>query len=145
VRSELGELLRGVRDQTLDVSTFTIGKVAQYHSLIQFIGKDGAPLVYNAVPYTGDVVGYRLTRRGEGVLKDSERSEADRLPFDKADPPLTIRLWLSAFRRWLRNCPKGLHLAYSDGQLHILTADLDGKVANDDAHRLMSMRAPWVE
>jgi hypothetical protein len=145
MRSELGEMLRAVRDNKLEVSTWMIGKVVQYHTLIQFIGKDGTPLVYNAVPFTGDVVGYRLTRRGQQVLADSEKSEANRLPFDRADPPLNIRLWLSAFRRWLRNCPKGLHLAYSDGQLHVLTVDLDGKVANDDAHRVASLKAPWVE
>lgn len=145
MRSELGELLRAVRDKTLEVSTHNIGRVVQYHSLIQFLDKYGAPIVYNVVPFTGDVVGYRLTRRGQQVLADSEKSEANRLPFDKADPPLNIRLWLSAFRRWLRNCPKGLHLAYSDGQLHVLTVDLDGKVANDDAHRVASLKVPWVE
>ena len=51
---------------------------------------------------------------------------------------------VSAFRRWCRNCPKHVHLAYSDGQLHVLGEDTAGQVKDDEAHRLSSMKVPWV-
>ncbi len=140
--TELGDILREVRDGKMKVTQENVWGASNFQSLIQMLDARGNVLVGR--PKMEDVVSFRLTRRGQDVLKQSEQSQGA-LPFDKADPPISIRLWVSAFRRWCRNAPKGLHMTYSDGQLRILVADNQGKVVDDDIHRLASMKVPWLE
>lgn len=122
----------------LEVTGVNVWKALRHRAYVQVIGTDGN--VLNEVSRLNQCARFRVTQRGHDLLESSESSG---LPFNKADPPLSIRLWTSAFRRCLRNCPEGIYLAQSDGQLHILAADKDGKVKDDEAHRLSSMKVRW--
>lgn len=133
------DFLRLVADGKAAPEPKNIWIASQHGALVQMLDKNGAVLTGEL--RFADVVGLQLTRRGQALLDGTKTS----LPFNKADPPLNIRLWTSAFRRWTRNCPKGLYLAYSDEQLHVLAADSEGNVKNDDAHRLSSQKVPWVD
>lgn len=115
-----------------------VWKALRHHAYIQVIGLDDN--VMEEVTRLDHVKGFRVTRRGHDFLKETG---SVRLPFNKDDPPLNIRLWISACRRWGRNCPAGLFLTCSDGQIHILAADTAGKVKDDPAHRIASLKWPW--
>jgi hypothetical protein len=131
------ELIQKVADRKLETTGVNVWNALKYRAYIQVIDLDGN--VLQEVPRLDRVAGFRLTPRGKDLLSGS----ATALPFDKNDPPLNVRLWVSAFRRWCRNCPKGLHLTHSDGQLHVLAADGTGKVKDDEIHRLASVKVPW--
>jgi hypothetical protein len=132
------DLLQQVEDKKLEIVGKNIWNALRYRAHIEVFGHDGN--VLSGVPGTDKVAGFRLTRRGKETLA----SAGTKLVFNKDDLPVNERLWVSAFRRWARNCPKKLHLAYSDGQLHVLAEDSAGQVKDDDAHRLSSMKVPWV-
>lgn len=132
------ELIQKVADGKLENTGTNVWKALKYRAYIQVIDHDGN--VLQEVPRLDRVAGFRLTPRGKDLISGST---ATALPFNKDDPPLNVRLWVSAFRRWCRNCPKGLYLAHSDGQLHILAEDGTGKVKDDEIHRLASLKVPW--
>jgi hypothetical protein len=117
-----------------------VWKALRYRSLIQVLSLKGD--LIQSVPALHDVAGFRLTQRGHDLLKESG---VVRLPFDKADLPRNMQFWLNNLRRLCRNCPKGLRLAYADGQLHILIEDTSGEARNDELHRLSSMKVPWLD
>lgn len=134
------ELLKKVDDRTLDLTGENVWKALHYRAFIQVLDKKGN--VVSGSPKLKEIVGFRLTHRGKALLKNSGPGAA-RLPFNRDDLPINERLWVSAFRRWCRNCPKGLQLTYSDSELHVLATDTSGKVADDDLHRIASMKVPW--
>lgn len=133
------DLLQLVADGKLEVTGENIWKVLRHRAFVQVLDRKGEPI--DGVPKLQDVSGFRLTHRGRDLISGSKTA----LPFNKADPPPAVKFWTSTFKRWCRNCPKGLHLAYSDGELHILVQDASGTVKNDDRHRLVSAKIPWVE
>jgi hypothetical protein len=128
------DLLQKVADGKLANTGANVWNALHYRAHIQVIGTDG--YVFQSVPRLDKVAGFRLTNRGRTTLAGA----GTKLVFNKNDLPLDERLWVSAFRRLCRNCPKGLHLAYSEGQLHVLSEDSAGQVKDDDAHRLSSMK-----
>jgi hypothetical protein len=132
------DLLQQIADRKLEVTGKNIWNALRYRAHIQLIGHDGD--VLTGVPGTDKVASIRLTKRGEEALA----SAGAKAMFNKDDLPMDVRLWVSSFRRWCRNCPKHVHLAYSDGQLHVLGEDSSGQVKDDDGHRLSSMKVPWV-
>ena len=117
-----------------------IAKAMRLRGYIQVL--DAKENVLDWAAKTTDCASFRVTQRGRELIEDEKK--AVEFPFDKHDPPLSIRLWKSAFQRWIRNCPKGLFLAYSDDHLHILARDSAGIVKDDPAHRLISIKAPWI-
>lgn len=131
------DLVQKIADRKLEATGINVWKVLKHQDYIQVIDHDGN--VLHEVPRLDRVAGFRLTPRGQEMIAGSKVG----LPFDKADPPMNVRLWVSAFRRWCRNCPKGLQLTHSDGQLHVLAEDAAGKVKDDDLHRLASVKVPW--
>lgn len=122
----------------LEMTGVNVWKALRHRAYVQIIGTDGN--VLHEVSRLSQCASFRVTQRGHELLESSNAAD---LPFNKNDPPMSIRLWTSAFRRWTRNCPDGLYLTYSDGQLHVLAADKEGKVKDDDAHRLASMKIRW--
>lgn len=141
----LVELLRAVRDRKLQVTPQSVWNAWQHRALIQIIDKAQNVVTDLRTLKMPQVDGFRLTHRGAEVLDQRERPASVTMPINKADPPMDVGLWLSAFRRWCRNIPKGLSLAHSDGQLHVLAQDSEQQVENDDFHRLASVKVPWVE
>jgi hypothetical protein len=129
-----------IADGKVATTGVNVWKALKFRAFIQVIGKDGS--VISGSPRLDQVSHFRITERGRKLL-DQSKEGAPTLPFNKADPPLAVRLWLSAFRRWCRNCPKGLQLTYANGQLHVLANDSQGKTADDDLHRLDSVKVPW--
>lgn len=130
--------LQKAADGKLEMTGVNVWKALRHQAYIQVIGVDEN--VLHQVSKLDQCARFRVTQRGRDLL---EGKEGPQFPFDKNDPPLNIRLWVSAFRRWTRNCPKGLVLAYSEGQLHVLVTDSQGNVKDDPAHRLSSMKVPW--
>jgi len=130
--------LKRAAEGKLEMTGINVWKALRHRVYIQIIGPDSN--VVHEVSRLNQCATFRVTQRGQDLLEHS--GEID-LPFNKTEPPMNIRLWTSAFRRWARNCPEGLHLTYSDGQLHVLAADMDGKVKDDDAHRLVSVKVRW--
>lgn len=135
--------LKAVADGTLEITGENLIKALRNQGLVQVLGKDGT--VLTKVKLTSDCHGFRLTRRGRDFLNSSTATNKSELPFNKDDLPLNIKLWISAFRRWCRNCPPGLSLAYSDEKLRVLAKDMAGSVKDDEAHQLSEMKVPWVE
>ena len=131
--------LQEAASSKLEMTGVNVWKALRYRAYVQIIGVKGD--VLHEVSRLSQCASFRVTQRGHDLLESS--ATGPDLPFNKNDPPLNIRLWTSAFRRWTRNCPEGLHLAYSDGQLHVLAADKGGKVKDDDAHRIASMKVRW--
>lgn len=130
--------LKSAADGRLEMSGVNVWKALRHRAYVQIIDKDSN--VLHEVSRLKDCISFRVTQRGYDLLEHSDEIE---LPFNKNDPPMNIRLWTSAFRRWIRNCPDGLSLTFSEGQLHILAADTDGKTKNDDVHRVASMKVRW--
>ncbi len=122
----------------LEMTGMNVWKALRHRSYVQIIGPDSN--VIQEVSRLSQCASFRVTQRGHDLLEHS--SDTD-LPFNKTEPPTNIRLWTSALRRLARNCPEGFYLAYSEGQLHVLAADTDGKVKDDDAHRVMSVKVRW--
>ena len=137
------EWLKAAASGKLTLDGPTIAKALRFQGHVQVIDRLGG--VLTTLPDRSErAASFRLTRRGQEML-DADGDGVPFLPFSKTDPPISIKLWASAFRRWCRNCPEGLRLAYSEGQLHVLAEDTKKGVANDDLHRLASAKVPWYE
>ena len=132
------DLLRQIDAGKLPLTGVNVWKVLRYRAHIQVIGLDGEPM--DGVPRLDRVASFRLTPRGKALLQSTVT-----LPFYRQELPLHIAHYTSSLRRWCRNIPKGLRLAYSDGELHVVAEDLEGHVANDEAHRIASAKVPWIE
>jgi hypothetical protein len=130
--------LQKVADGRLEMNGVNVWKALRYRAYVQVIDVKGN--VMHEVSKLKECGQFRVTQRGIDLLEGNGEAV---LPFDKNDLPLNIRLWTSAFRRWTRNCPPGLFLTFTDGQLHVLAADTQGKVKDDPFHRLASMKVPW--
>lgn len=132
--------LKLVAEGRLEVSGTNVAKALRYRSFIQFLDINGG--VIEKPLRLGEIAAFRVTARGQALLQ--EAATPTEFPFKRSDPPQDIKLWVSAFKRWARNCPKGLVLAYSDDQIHVLAKDRTGVAKDDDAHRVASIKVPWI-
>jgi hypothetical protein len=130
--------LRQAAHGKLDATGVNVWKALRHRAYIQVIGLDDN--VMETVTRLDRVKGFRVTRRGHQYLNELG---AVRLPFNKNDPPRNIVLWLSTLRRLSRNFPAGLVLACSDKELRVLAKDIAGKVQDDAAHHIASVKVPW--
>lgn len=134
------EWLREADKGRLPVTGKNVWQALKLGAYIQVLDHTGG--VLHEVKRLDSCAGFRVTQRGRDLIEGRDKTKAV-LPFNKEDPPLNIRLWVSAFRRWMRNCPQGLSVVESDGEMHVLAKDTEGKVENDLDHRLASVKAPW--
>lgn len=135
------EWLQKAADRRLEVTGENVWKAMRHRAYIQVIDTKGN--VVESAPKLDKVSEFRVTERGHRLLEDSKKTVG--LPFNKNDLPQSHELWLSSLRRCFRNIPKGFKLAEKDGEIHVLVTDTDGKVENDAAHRIASLKVPWVE
>jgi hypothetical protein len=135
------EWLQEAQAGRLEVTGENVWKAFRYRAYIQVL--DEKEHVFETVPSLKLVKGFRVTQRGKELI-ETAKNPSLKAELKGADDPPT-KLWLSAFKRWVRNVPKGMKLAQSDGELHVLAPDAEGKIKNDEAHRLFSLKVPWVE
>lgn len=131
--------LKEVLDRKLEVTGVNVWKALRYPSFVQVISRKGD--VMTEVSRLSEVADFRITRRGQDFLEEFESTV---LKFKKHDPPANIRYWLSTFRRLIRNCPEGIKLTFSDGELKVLAEDTKGNTKNDDLHLVESVKVPWL-
>jgi hypothetical protein len=131
--------LKLAADRRLEVTGLNIAKALRFRGYIQLMDHSGHMVQH--VTKIQDCAGFRVTERGLAYLLEEAVTG---LPFSKYDPPPRIQHWLSALKRLCRNCPEGLHLFYSEGELRVLMEDTTGKVADDPIHLVASMKAPWL-
>lgn len=131
--------LQLVADRKLKLTGANVWKAMRYRSFVHVL--DQKQQVMDSVTKLDDCSGFKITERGLALLESSKNKVE--LPFRKGDLPKGHELWLSALRRCARNVPKSFVLAHKDGEMHVLITDLEGKVANDDAHRIASFKVPW--
>lgn len=138
------EFLRKAAEGKLSTSGSNIWKALRIPALVQVVDKHGE-VIANAAREASKVAGFRLTRRGSEMLDQATkgRSVAGAMRLNRDALPQDVALWVSAFKRLCRNCPKNVRLAYSDGKLHVLGEDQSGQVKDDEAYRLVSAKVPW--
>lgn len=132
--------LREAADGKLKLTGMNVMKALRYRGHIQVL--DAKRNVLDSVKKLEDCAEFRVTERGLALLESPKKAE---LPFNKNDLPKGHELWLSSLRRCLRNAPKGFKLSFKDDELHVLVTDLQGKIDNDDAHRLAAFKVAWHE
>lgn len=135
---EVGEWLKKVQQGKLEVTGENICKALRLRAYVQVI--DLKQNVVSGAIGTDKVSGFRITERGRALLA---KETGVQLPINLADPPKNIKWWANALKRWARQCPKGFFVTYSNDELRVLVADNTGKVKDDEAHRLVSVRVPW--
>jgi hypothetical protein len=137
------DFLADVKNGQVPVTVTNVGKALKHRRYVQILDRQNMPM-YSPLRLA-DIGGFRLTHRGVWRLDSAkEQNGSVQLPFNKADPPLPVRHWLSAFQRALRNCPTDIVLVADTDEIRVLAKDTEGTVKDDDGHCIAKAKVPWL-
>jgi hypothetical protein len=135
------EWLKEAKTGRMPLTAVNVWKALRYKSYVQVLDFKGN--VISHVVNLKDCCDLRITKRGFDYLEEAKNTVT--LPFNRENLPQAMQLWINTFRRWTRNCPAGVVLTFSDGELRVLVKDTSGKAKDDEKHLLAAAKISWLD